>query len=117
MKGACVDDQLRREVNLLHANVCQALADPKRILILYALAEEPKYVNELTEVIDCPQSTCSRHLKVLRDRRLVTAERDGAAVRYSLADTRVIDALDRCAPSSSARSNSRPSSRVASSRT
>jgi DNA-binding transcriptional ArsR family regulator len=89
-----VDEQLRHEVNLLHANVCQALADPKRILILYALSEEPKYVNELADAIDCPQSTCSRHLKVLRDRRLVTTERDGAAVRYSLADRRVIDALD-----------------------
>ena len=89
-----MDDQLRREVNLLHANVCQALADPRRILILYALWEGPKYVNELAEAIDCPQSTASRHLKVLRDRHLVTTERDGAAVRYSLADARVIDALD-----------------------
>jgi ArsR family transcriptional regulator len=89
-----MDDQLRREVNLLHANVCQALADPKRILILYALADGPRFVNELAEVIESPQSTCSRHLKVLRDQNLVTTERDGAAVRYSLADRRVIDALD-----------------------
>ena len=37
-----------------------------------------------------PQPTVSRHLKVLRERRLVTPERDGADVRYSLADDRVI---------------------------
>jgi len=30
----------------------------------------------------------------LRDRRLVTTARDGAGVLYSLADARVIDALD-----------------------
>jgi len=89
-----LDERLRREVNLLHANVCQALADPRRILILYALAESPKCVNELAEAIDCPQSTTSRHLKILRDRRLVNTEREGAAVRYSLADGRVIEALD-----------------------
>lgn len=89
-----MDEQLKREVNLLHANVCQALADAKRILILYALAESPKYVTELAEALDSPQSTVSRHLKVLRDRHLVTTERDGAVVRYSLADRRVIDALD-----------------------
>ena len=41
-----------------------------------------------------PQSTISRHLKVLRDRSLVPAERAGANVRYSLADRRVIDAFD-----------------------
>jgi len=89
-----VDDRLRREVNLLHAGICQALADPNRILILYALAESPKLVNELGEFLDAPQSTVSRHLKVLRDRQLVSTERVGTAVRYSLTDARVIDALD-----------------------
>ena len=89
-----MDDQLRRDVNLLHANICQALADPSRILILYALAESPKFVNELADFTDAPQSTVSRHLKVLRDRQLVMAQREGTAVRYSLADRRVIDALD-----------------------
>ena len=53
-QGAGIGRRLTREVNLLHANICQALADPKRILILYALAESPKYVNELAEAIDCP---------------------------------------------------------------
>jgi DNA-binding transcriptional ArsR family regulator len=89
-----VDEQLKREVNLLHANICQALADPTRILILYALADAPKHVFELADNLDAPQSTVSRHLKVLRDRRLVLAEREGANVRYSLADHRVIEALD-----------------------
>jgi len=89
-----MDERLEQEVNLLHAHVCQALADPKRILILYALANEPKYVSELAEGLDIPQPTISRHLKVLRERSLVTAERDGTAVYYSLTDGRVIEALD-----------------------
>ena len=89
-----MDEHLEQEVNLLHAHVCQALADPKRILILYALAEKPRYVSELAERLDIPQPTVSRHLKVLRDRSLVTTERNGAAVYYSLTDDRVVDALD-----------------------
>jgi len=89
-----VDDQLKREVNLLHANLCQALADPTRILILYALAESPHHVTGLAELLDIPQPTVSRHLKVLRDRRLVSTTRDGASVLYTLADARVIEALD-----------------------
>jgi ArsR family transcriptional regulator len=89
-----MDERLEREVNLLHAHVCQALADPKRILILYALAESPKYVSELADKLDIPQPTISRHLKVLRERSLVTTEREGAAVYYSLTDARVIEALD-----------------------
>jgi ArsR family transcriptional regulator len=93
-RGGAVDAELRREINLLHANVCQALADPTRILILYALSETPRRVSELAEALDAPQSTVSRHLKVLRDRRLVTTARAGAGVLYSLADVRVIEALD-----------------------
>ena len=89
-----MDERLEQEVNLLHANICQALADPKRILILYSLHEGPRTVTELTDQLDVPQPTVSRHLKVLRERRLVVAEREGTSVRYSLADDRVIDALD-----------------------
>jgi DNA-binding transcriptional ArsR family regulator len=89
-----VDERLEQEVNLLHAGICQALADPKRILILYALSEGPRTVTELTEYLDVPQPTVSRHLKVLRERRLVATERAGTSVYYSLADARVIVALD-----------------------
>jgi len=48
----------------------------------------------LAESLDIPQPTVSRHLKVLRERSLVTTERDGAAVYYSLTDRRVVEALD-----------------------
>lgn len=89
-----MDESLEREVNLLHANICQALADPKRILMLYALRERPMHVNEIAEALHVPQPTVSRHLKVLRERQLVATEREGASVRYSLADERVIEALD-----------------------
>lgn len=86
--------RLECEVDLLHASVCQALADPKRILILYELAQGSRAVNDLAEALRVPQPTVSRHLKVLRERSLVAAERDGASIRYSVVDGRVIDALD-----------------------
>lgn len=89
-----MDRTLVEEVNLLHAQMCQGLADPTRILILYSLAENPRYVNELVEMLEVRQPTISRHLKVLRDRGLVTATREGNAIRYALRDRRVIQALD-----------------------
>lgn len=82
------------EIDQLHAHICAALADPKRILILYALNEKPRTVTEITEMYDFAQPTVSRHLRFLRDRNLVTSERQGNSVLYSLPDERVIQALD-----------------------
>jgi DNA-binding transcriptional ArsR family regulator len=85
---------LEQEVNQLHAEICAGLADPKRILILYALHEKPRSVNELAELLDLSQPMVSRHLKVLRERGMVTTYRFGATVEYRLADERLIQALD-----------------------
>ena len=85
---------LEQEVNQLHAEICAGLADPKRILILYALHDHPCTVNELVETLDLSQPMVSRHLKILRERGMVTTNRIGATVEYSLADARLIEALD-----------------------
>ena len=82
------------EIQLLHAQICQALADPTRILLLYQLVEGPKSVNELVSILHLTQSTVSRHLKVLRERGMAQTERIGTMVMYSLVDHRVIEALD-----------------------
>lgn len=89
-----MDNALREEVNRLHAQICGGLADPNRILILYTLGEAPRNVTELADVLELPQPTVSRHLKTLRERDMVRAERDGQSVIYSLADRRITDALD-----------------------
>jgi ArsR family transcriptional regulator len=85
---------LQQEINQLHAEICQGLADPTRIFLLYTLDEGPQRVTDIAEALGLPQSTVSHHLKVLRERGLVTAEREGTAAYYSLADRRVIEALD-----------------------
>ena len=85
---------LEQEINELHSRLCAGLADPKRILILYALSEKSLNVSELTDTLALPQPTVSRHLKMLRERGLVLARREGQSVYYEIADPRVIEALD-----------------------
>jgi len=85
---------LTQEVTQLHANICSGLADPRRILILYALAEKSRNVSDLAKEIGISQPAASRHLNVLRERGIVTAQRDGQSVMYMLADKRIIEALD-----------------------
>ena len=82
------------ELRLLHANICKALGDPKRIQILYALDEEPRNVSVLAATLNIPQPTVSRHLAILRQSALVTTERNGQVVTYRLADSRIIEVLD-----------------------
>jgi ArsR family transcriptional regulator len=89
-----VSPELTQEVTAMHAGICSGLADPRRILMLYALSEKPRNVSELAEELGISQPTASRHLNLLRERGLVTARREGQAVINSLADERIIQALD-----------------------
>jgi ArsR family transcriptional regulator len=88
------DQSLAQEINQLHADICSALADTNRILIIYALAEGPLTVSTLAAQIGISQPAASRHLKILRERGLVRAERQGPSVEYSLTDQRMVEALD-----------------------
>ncbi len=85
---------LEKEVDLLHERICSALGDPTRILILYLLSEHGMFVNEISDALEMPQSSASRHLRVLRERNLVATEHQGTAVFYTLQDRRIIQALD-----------------------
>jgi len=89
-----VTDSLVHEITQLHADICSALADPRRILILYALAEQSRNVSEIAAEIGISQPAASRHLNILRERGMVNAQRDGQSVVYQLADERTIQALD-----------------------
>lgn len=82
------------EIQLFHAQICQALADPTRIMLLYRLAEGPQNVGDLAAHLNLSQPTVSRHLKVLRERGMVTTTRHGATIEYRLIDHRPIQALD-----------------------
>ena len=79
---------------MLHADFCFALADERRLLLIYALAEEPRCVNDLAHALGISQPSASRHLKILRERGLVHSTREGTSIRYALSDQRLIQALD-----------------------
>jgi DNA-binding transcriptional ArsR family regulator len=67
------------------AKFFRALCDPTRLRILAALVEarEPRTVTEIAREFPVDPSVVSRHLAVLRDQGILTAERQGKEVRYS----------------------------------
>lgn len=74
------------------ADVGRALADPKRLCVLEALADGERSVSDLSLEVRCQVPNMSQHLAVLRHAGLVVARRDGNAVFYRLADQRVLEA-------------------------
>ncbi|MDN5853289.1 MAG: metalloregulator ArsR/SmtB family transcription factor [Actinomycetia bacterium] len=83
-----------REIYDLHARVCKAIADPKRLLILDALRDGPRSVGEIAEDLGMSQPNTSQHLAILRDRNILTTSRSGNTIYYSLNSRKVIDAVD-----------------------
>ena len=66
------------------AKVMKALAHPTRLFIVDQLAEGPRCVCELTDMIGADVSTVSRHLSVLRDAGILDDDKRGNQVFYSL---------------------------------
>jgi DNA-binding transcriptional ArsR family regulator len=64
----------------------QALGDPTRLKILYALVKCEVCVRDLAILVGVSESAVSHQLRILRDRRLVTQRRKGNLIYYSLND-------------------------------
>jgi DNA-binding transcriptional ArsR family regulator len=62
--------------------VFQALADPRRRAILRLVAVAPRTVTELGRHVDASMAGVSKHLRVLRDARLVAVRRDQRTHKY-----------------------------------
>lgn len=74
----------------LQADVLKVLANPRRLEILHALAEEPAEVGPLARRLSMSQPNLSQHLAVMRAAGMVDATRDGREVRYRVADPDVM---------------------------
>jgi DNA-binding transcriptional ArsR family regulator len=66
------------------ADVFRAIADPTRRAILDRLRAGPAPVNELASEFEQSRPAISKHLRVLRDARLVTEQRAGRERLYQL---------------------------------
>jgi len=66
------------------AQVMKALAHPSRLLIVDELSKGERCVCELTELVGADISTVSKHLALLREAGVVTSEKRGLQVFYSL---------------------------------
>ena len=71
------------------------LGDPVRCRLLLALDAEELTVSEICQVMQLPQSTASRHLRILAEGEGITRRRDGTSGRYRGAVDRQPDTARR----------------------
>lgn len=64
--------------------VMKALSDPNRIKTLKLLQHRELCVCEIQAALGVAQPTVSKHLKILEEAGLVTCQKDGLWVNYSL---------------------------------
>jgi DNA-binding transcriptional ArsR family regulator len=69
------------------AELLKALADAERLRLVQALRAGPQNVSELAALLENEIGNISHHLKVLRKHGLVTTQRRGKMVIYSLAES------------------------------
>lgn len=82
------------EISQRQAAVYAALGDHHRLLLLYAVATEPRNVGDLVHRLGMSQPAVSHHLRILREQNIVSAERRGKSIYYFPSDPRIIEAMD-----------------------
>ena len=77
MLGADAFEQAIRQ-----ADQCKVFSNSRRILILWALIEHPLTVSEVAEAIDTSLQNTSQHLRLMKDKGILTSKREGSTVYY-----------------------------------
>lgn len=83
-----------RTVFDLHAQICQALGNAKRLEILHTLRHGERSVGELAKALGIRKTNVSQHLMVLRAKGIVAARREGQTVFYHVTSPKVTQACD-----------------------
>ncbi len=68
------------------AECLRTIAHPVRLRMIQMLLSGPKPVGELALACGIPSNQASEHLRLLKDRRMLTASRRGRKIYYEVAE-------------------------------
>jgi len=87
-------DTLQDDVCRLLADICQTLANPKRLKIINVLREKEVSAAELLSILNVSKANLSQHMAILRQKGVVVIRREGNAAFYRLARPKILKAFD-----------------------
>jgi ArsR family transcriptional regulator, virulence genes transcriptional regulator len=76
----------------LQADICQTLANPKRLQIVSLLKGGEMSVSEIVRTMAIPKANASQHLSIMRQKGLIISRRDGTTIYYRLASSKITEA-------------------------
>ena len=83
-----------KKIYTIHAEMCKVLTSPVRIEILNLLRHGKKTVSELVELTGFNQPNISQHLHLMKEKKIVKAEKHGNNVFYSLTNPKISEAFE-----------------------
>jgi DNA-binding transcriptional ArsR family regulator len=81
-----------RPLFAMHAEMCQALANPHRLAIMYTLKDGERCVGDIAAELGISVHNVSQHLRILRQRLLVRARKEGQTVYYTITNPKFVEA-------------------------
>lgn len=76
----------------LQADICQTLANPKRLQILTLLKHGELSVGTMVEALEIAKPNLSQHLSVMRQKGILATRREGTTIYYRLATPHIVEA-------------------------
>jgi DNA-binding transcriptional ArsR family regulator len=76
----------------MQADICQTLANPKRLQILNLLQGQELSVGAMVEALKVAKANLSQHLSVMRQKGILASRREGTMIYYRLATPRITEA-------------------------
>ncbi|MFZ5814899.1 MAG: ArsR/SmtB family transcription factor [Bacillota bacterium] len=82
-----------RRIYELQARLCQVLASPKRLEILYTLKDSEMTAGDLAKAVDVTMPNLSQHLSLMKQHGLVESRKEGLNMFYRVASDQILDTL------------------------
>ncbi len=86
--------KIKRDVDIfeMHANICQTMANAKRLEIISILGDRELTVGEIAEKIGIRMANLSQHLSIMKAKGILISRRQGVNVYYRISNPKVVQA-------------------------
>lgn len=91
-KSALIKEEER--LYKIHADFCQALANPKRLQIINLLRNGEMSVKEMSSCMVIHKANLSQHLSLMRQKLIVATRREGVNVYYHITNPKIVQACE-----------------------